>query len=232
MTIPIAIRHRTGLLPGADVEFAVKGQIVVPAQGQTGVRAGCAARRGPAGNGASGAHHVDAAGRGGDDPLAHRCVTRAWSNETLFRFTYTTPMDWRLPGVPPTGKRVEVAIVVVVQFRDGKLAREHIYWDQASVLVQVGLLDPGRLPLAGRESARKAADPALPVEYPDPARRAGPFIRAQAGTAVATGPGTRAGLRQRAAPRPGAAPRAARLIHAKQPVVPRGSCPSGRRCPW
>jgi carboxymethylenebutenolidase len=52
--------------------------------------------------------------------------------------------------------------VVVVHFREGKLAREHIYWDQASVLVQLGLLDPAVLPVAGRETARKALDPRLP----------------------------------------------------------------------
>jgi carboxymethylenebutenolidase len=82
--------------------------------------------------------------------------------EMLFKFTHTIPMDWMLPGVAPTGKRVEVPLVVVVQFRDGKLAHEHIYWDQASVLVQLGLLDPSKLPVAGVESARKALDPALP----------------------------------------------------------------------
>ncbi len=68
-------------------------------------------------------------------------------------------MDWMLPGVPPTGKRVEIPIVVVVGFRDGKIASEHIYWDQASVLVQVGLLDPDTLPVAGSENARKMLDP-------------------------------------------------------------------------
>ncbi len=52
----------------------------------------------------------------------------------------TIPMDWMLPGIPPTGKRVEVAVVVVVQFDGDKLAHEHLYWDQASVLVQLGLL--------------------------------------------------------------------------------------------
>jgi carboxymethylenebutenolidase len=72
-------------------------------------------------------------------------------------------MDWMLPGIPPTGRRVEVALVVIVRFRDGKLAHEHIYWDQASVLVQVGLLDPEKLPVMGMESARKVLDPALPA---------------------------------------------------------------------
>ncbi|HEY6201131.1 MAG TPA: hypothetical protein VI231_21190, partial [Candidatus Binatia bacterium] len=61
-----------------------------------------------------------------------------------------------------TGKRVEVPLVAIVRFREGKLAHEHIYWDQASVLVQLGLLDVGTLPVAGVESARKALDPSLP----------------------------------------------------------------------
>lgn len=83
-------------------------------------------------------------------------------DEMVFKFTHTIRMDWMLPGVPPTGKRVEVPLVAIVQFRNGKLAHEHIYWDQASVLVQLGLLDAGALPVAGVESARKALDPKLP----------------------------------------------------------------------
>jgi len=83
-------------------------------------------------------------------------------DEMIFRFTHTIRMDWMLPGVAPTGKRVEVPLVVIVHFRDGKLAHEHIYWDQASVLVQLGLLEPGALPVAGVETARKVLDPNLP----------------------------------------------------------------------
>ena len=67
-----------------------------------------------------------------------------------------------LPGIAPTERLVEVPVVVIVRFRDGKLAHEHIYWDQASVLAQIGLLDPHGLPIAGVESARKAMDPSLP----------------------------------------------------------------------
>lgn len=83
-------------------------------------------------------------------------------DEMVAKFTHTVWMEWILPGVAPTGKRVEVPVVAIVQFRDGKLAHEHIYWDQASVLVQVGLLDPGTLPVVGVDSARKAIDPNLP----------------------------------------------------------------------
>ena len=83
-------------------------------------------------------------------------------DEMIFKFTHTMRMDWMLPGVAPTGKRVEVPLVAIVRFRGGKLAHEHIYWDQASVLVQLGLLDPSELPVSGVESARKALDKRLP----------------------------------------------------------------------
>ncbi len=84
-------------------------------------------------------------------------------DEMVFKFTHTIRMDWMLPGVPPTGKRVEVPLVAIIRFRDGKLAHEHIYWDQASVLVQIGLIDSATLPVAGVESARKVLDPTLPA---------------------------------------------------------------------
>ena len=83
-------------------------------------------------------------------------------DEMVFKFTHTITMDWMLPGIAPTGKRVEVPLVAIVHFREGKLAHEHIYWDQASVLVQLGLLDAGTLPVAGKETARKALNPSLP----------------------------------------------------------------------
>jgi carboxymethylenebutenolidase len=83
-------------------------------------------------------------------------------DEMVFEFTHTIKMDWMLPGVEPTGKHVRVALVVIVHFRDGKLAHEHIYWDQASVLAQLGLIDASKLPVAGVESAEKVLDPTLP----------------------------------------------------------------------
>jgi carboxymethylenebutenolidase len=83
-------------------------------------------------------------------------------DEMIFAFTHDIVMDWMLPGVAPTGRRVEVPFVVVVQLRAGQVVCERIYWDQASVLVQIGLLDPSRLPVAGEETARKVLDPGLP----------------------------------------------------------------------
>jgi carboxymethylenebutenolidase len=86
-------------------------------------------------------------------------------DEMIFHFTHTIEMDWMLPGIAPTGKRVECPLVVIVHFRDGKLSNEHIYWDQASVLVQLGLLDPSSLPVAGIETARKLSNPSLPSNH-------------------------------------------------------------------
>jgi carboxymethylenebutenolidase len=74
-------------------------------------------------------------------------------------FTHDITMDQLLPGVPPTGKWVVLAMCVVAGFQDGKLAHEHIYWDQASLLVQVGLLDPAGLPVTGAEQAEKLLAP-------------------------------------------------------------------------
>ncbi|MFI0846501.1 dienelactone hydrolase family protein [Mesorhizobium sp. IMUNJ 23232] len=83
-------------------------------------------------------------------------------DECLLCFTHDIEIDWMLPGVPPTGKYVEVPLVAIVRFRGDKLYNEHIYWDQASVLVQIGLLEPDNLPVVGVESAKKLLDEALP----------------------------------------------------------------------
>jgi carboxymethylenebutenolidase len=98
-------------------------------------------------------------------PISRTIGSERLVDEMIVRFTHTIEMDWMLPGIPPTGKRVECATVAIVHFREGKLLNEHIYWDQASVLVQLGLLDPSRLPVAGVETARKLADPTLPSNY-------------------------------------------------------------------
>jgi len=82
--------------------------------------------------------------------------------ELVISFTHTTVIDWLLPGVAPTGKKVEMAVAVIVGFKDGRISHEHIYWDQAGVLVQSGLLDPAGLPVSGAESARKVLNPKLP----------------------------------------------------------------------
>jgi len=76
-------------------------------------------------------------------------------DELIFSFTHTQEMPWMLPGIAPTNRRVEVPLVAVVGFREGKVAFERVYWDQASVLQQIGLLDEARLPVFGAETARK-----------------------------------------------------------------------------
>jgi carboxymethylenebutenolidase len=95
-------------------------------------------------------------------PVSRTVGTTSIVDEFVVSFTHTTQVDWMLPSVPPTGRRVEIPMVAIVQFQGNKLVHEHIYWDQASVLVQTGLLDPGQLPITGADQARKVMDKTLP----------------------------------------------------------------------
>src|ERR1700745_3089605 len=95
-------------------------------------------------------------------PVSRTIGTDRVVDEMVFEFTHTIKMDWMLPGVEPTNKHVKVSPLGVVHFRDGKRAHEHIYWDQASVLVQLGLIDASTLPVAGVETAEKVLDPKRP----------------------------------------------------------------------
>ena len=83
-------------------------------------------------------------------------------DELIMRFTHSIGMDWLLPGIPPTGKRVELPFVAIVKFEGDKIAHEHLYWDQASVLVQVGLLDRTH-PVRGGETAAQVLNPTQPM---------------------------------------------------------------------
>ena len=83
-------------------------------------------------------------------------------DEMLFCFTHDIEIDWMLPGIPPTGRYVEIPLVAIVCFRGDKLYHEHIYWDQASVLVQIGKLDPHGLPVAGGDTAKKLVNEGMP----------------------------------------------------------------------
>jgi carboxymethylenebutenolidase len=76
-------------------------------------------------------------------------------DEMIFSFTHSQEMPWMLPGIKPTNRRVEVPLVAIVGFREGKVAFERVYWDQASVLKQVGVLSDNKLPVYGAETARK-----------------------------------------------------------------------------
>jgi len=88
-------------------------------------------------------------------PISRTVGSDQLVDEMIFSFTHTQEMPWMLPGVPPTNRRVEIPLVAIVHFRDGKLAHEHIYWDQASVLKQIGLLTDESLPVYGAETAHK-----------------------------------------------------------------------------
>ena len=87
-------------------------------------------------------------------PIARTIGKDQVVDELIVSFTHNTQWDYLLPGIPPTGKRVELPHVVVMKFENGKVAHEHVWWDQASLLVQVGLLDPATLPVVGVEQAR------------------------------------------------------------------------------
>lgn len=84
-------------------------------------------------------------------------------DEMVMSFTHDIPMQSFLPGVPPTGRAVQLPVVAVVGFADGKIAYERIYWDQASLLAQIGLLDVTGLPVTGAVQARKVLDKDLPA---------------------------------------------------------------------
>lgn len=97
-------------------------------------------------------------------------ISRTYSEERLIdeliiSFTHTTRIDWMLPGIDPTGKRVEVAFVVIVGIEGGKVSYEHILWDQANVLVQIGLLDPTGLPVTGAGAVAKLRNHSLPDPF-------------------------------------------------------------------
>ena len=83
-------------------------------------------------------------------------------DEVIFSFTHDKQMDWLLPGVAPTGRKVRFGLVGIVRFKGDKLRHEHIYWDQATVLVQIGLLPASNLPVVGAEGADKITDNSIP----------------------------------------------------------------------
>lgn len=83
-------------------------------------------------------------------------------DEMIITFTHDRQMDFFLPGVSPTGARVSLPVVIIVGAAEGKVDYEHIYWDQASLLVQIGLLDPAGLPVTGADQAEQLRDPSRP----------------------------------------------------------------------
>lgn len=95
-------------------------------------------------------------------PISRTVGVDRMVDEFVLCFTHDCEIDWLLPGIAPTGKYVEIPFVAIVTFRGDKLYNEHIYWDQASLLVQIGKLDPTGLPIAGIETARKLLDKEQP----------------------------------------------------------------------
>jgi carboxymethylenebutenolidase len=86
-------------------------------------------------------------------------------DEMIISFTHTIEMDHILPGVQPTGRFAEVAFVVIVGVENGKVSYEHIHWDQANLLVQLGLIDPKGLPLTGAGAVAKLRDASVPDPF-------------------------------------------------------------------
>ncbi len=95
-------------------------------------------------------------------PLSRTVGESSVVDELIISFTHDCEMPALLPGVAPTGRKVVIPFVVVVGFEGGKVAFERIYWDQASMLVQLGLIDPTSLPVTGSEQAARVLDPNLP----------------------------------------------------------------------
>jgi carboxymethylenebutenolidase len=97
-------------------------------------------------------------------PLSRTVGDNRVVDELIVSFTHDQEMAVFLPGISPTGRKVVLPHVVVMGFdQEGRVAYEHIYWDQASLLVQVGLLDPALVPASGAEQARRLLDPSLPA---------------------------------------------------------------------
>jgi carboxymethylenebutenolidase len=83
-------------------------------------------------------------------------------DEFILRFTHTVQMDWFAPGIAPTGLRIEVPHVGIIAFEDGKISSEHIYWDQATVLLQLGVIK-GDLPVLGADQVDRLLNPNAPA---------------------------------------------------------------------
>lgn len=96
------------------------------------------------------------------EPISRTVGVDRIVDEAIFCFTHDREIDYMLPGIPATGKYVELPFVAVVSFRGPKLAHEHIYYDSATLLKQLGLVDFGGLPVSGSEQAAKVRDNSVP----------------------------------------------------------------------
>jgi carboxymethylenebutenolidase len=75
--------------------------------------------------------------------------------EVILRFTHSVAMNWLVPGIAPTGKRVAIPLIIIFTFQGDKVESERLYWEQASMLMQLGLLEPGGLPITGTQSVQR-----------------------------------------------------------------------------
>lgn len=91
--------------------------------------------------------------------VAVTIADNALIDESVISFTHDVPMEWMLPDIAPTGRVLEFGMIGVISFRDGKIASERLYWDQATLLVQLGLLDPQTPSVRGAEAAQLLLDP-------------------------------------------------------------------------
>jgi carboxymethylenebutenolidase len=96
------------------------------------------------------------------EPISRTVGADQVVDELHISFTHDRVLDIMLPGIAPTGRRIAVPVCVVVAFEKGKVSHEHIYWDQATVLVRAGLLDPEGLPVVGSEQAEALLDQSRP----------------------------------------------------------------------
>ena len=99
--------------------------------------------------------HTAHSSRHGTSLRSHEPLVSRLIEELILKLTHSIQMDWILPGVPPTGRRVGLPHVVIVEFQNGKIAHEHIYWDRGSLLAQLSLLDSWDFPVVGVETAEK-----------------------------------------------------------------------------
>ena len=91
-------------------------------------------------------------------PLSRTVGKNQVVDEIIISFTHDREIEYMLPGVAPTGKYVEIPHVVIMKFDGSKIAHEHIYWDQASVLVQIGLIEEKNLPVTGIQQASRLVE--------------------------------------------------------------------------
>ena len=75
--------------------------------------------------------------------------------ELIYEFTHDIEMQWLAPGIAPTGNFVVLPVTAIIEFERDKIAHEHLYFDQATLLIQLGVLQPSAVPMNGIESAHK-----------------------------------------------------------------------------